>query len=89
MRTAHKVDGNQAEIVNALRRAGCSVAITSGVGHGFVDIVVGLSGVTYLVEVKRPGERLTPDEQRWHEDWRGHVCIVHNVDEALAAVGLL
>ena len=92
-RQAARVDGNQAEIVAALRRAGCSVAITSGVGHGFPDLVVGV-GVedearTLLMEVKRPGERLTPDEARWHDAWRGHVAIVYSIDDALRSVGRL
>lgn len=89
MRLAHKVDGNQAEIVNALRRAGCSVAVTSSVGKGYPDLTVGRAEQTYLIEVKRPGERLTPDESAWHDAWHGHVAIVHDIDEALAAVGLL
>ena len=88
-RQAARVDGNQAEIVAALRRAGCSVAITSGVGRGFPDLVAGVGGETYLLEVKRPGERLTPDEARWHDAWRGHVVIVYSIDDALRAVGRL
>lgn len=89
MRLAHKVDGNQAEIVEALRRAGCSVTVTSGIGKGFPDLVAGRAGQAYLLEVKRPGERLTPDEVEWHDTWHGHAAVVHNIDEALAAVGLL
>ena len=67
------------------------VAITSGVGHGFPDLVVGVSvedeARTLLMEVKRPGERLTPDEARWHDAWQGHVVIVYSIDDALRAVG--
>lgn len=36
-----RTDSNQHVIVDVLRRAGRSVAITSSLGHGFPDIVVG------------------------------------------------
>lgn len=90
---AARTDSNQAEIVAALRRAGASVAITSSLGGGFPDLVAGLNGKTYLLEVKdgtKPPSkrRLTPAESRFHASWLGHVCVVETEDEALAAVGL-
>ena len=93
MRRAAKVDDNQAEIVDALRRAGCSVCILSGVGRGCPDLAVGIKGVTYMLEIKDgkkpPSERrLTPAEEAWHNSWRGHAAVVKSVDEALDAVGL-
>lgn len=93
MRRAARVDDNQAEIVAALRRAGCSVCSLAGVGRGCPDLAVGLRGVTYLLEVKDGSKcpskrRLTAGERQWHEGWRGHVAVVHSVDEALDAVGL-
>lgn len=93
MRRAAKVDDNQAEIVAALRRAGCSVCSLAGVGKGCPDLAVGLRGVTYMLEIKdgrKPPskQRLTPDEQAWHDAWRGHATVVRSVDEALDAVGL-
>lgn len=39
-----RVDANQTAIVDVLRRAGRSVAITSSLGHGFPDVVVGWRG---------------------------------------------
>lgn len=37
---------------------------------------------------KPPSARkLTPDEARWHAQWKGPVFVVNNVSEALAAVG--
>lgn len=44
MYRAHRTDSNQAPIVDCLRRAGRTVAITSALGHGFPDIVVGWRG---------------------------------------------
>ena len=89
MRRAAIVDGNQAGIVLALRQIGATVHITSGLGQGYPDLNVGLRGVTYLLEVKRPGEKLTEAEARWHEQWQGHCVIVYSVDDALKAVGAI
>jgi hypothetical protein len=86
-----RVDANQAEIVQALRLAGCTIQHLHTVGHGCPDLLVGIAGVNYLLEVKDgqkpPSKRkLTPDEIAWHEQWSGQVAIVYNVDEALAIV---
>ena len=87
-RRAHKVDGNQAEIVKALRRIGASVQILSSVGRGCPDILVGLrtggnGRRNLLMEIKLPGERFTLDQVDWHDAWRGQVAVVETVDEAL------
>jgi Holliday junction resolvase len=90
MRKAASIDGNQPEIVTTLRKIGCSVAITSGLGDGFPDLVVGRRGRNLLVEVKDgskiPSKRkLTPDQIEFHAAWRGTIVIVESIDEALAA----
>ena len=84
----HRTDGNQAAIVAALRKVGCSVADTHVVGHGFPDIVASRQGVTYLLEIKQPGEQLNDNERCWRAFWRGPVATVSSIAEALAAVGL-
>lgn len=94
MRQAARTDDNQNEIVQALRAVGASVAITSALGSGFPDIVAGYRGKNYLFEIKdgsKPPSRrkLTPDEQEFHDLWRGAVIVVINVDEALKAVGAI
>lgn len=73
-----RIDANQSEIVAALRACGCTVAITSDVGGGFPDLVVGYQGRNFLLEIKTPGGKLTPDQ----------VEVVKDVDEALAVVGV-
>jgi len=92
MRRASKVDANQAEIVAALRGVGCSVQPLHAVGGGVPDLLVGFRGMNLLVEVKdgskRPSaRRLTPDQERWHDSWRGTVAVVKDVPEALTLVG--
>ena len=93
MRRAAKVDDNQAEIVAALRRAGCSVQSLAGIGKGCPDLLVARSGKNFLLEVKdgrKPpsARRLTPDETAWLESWHGQAAVVTSVETALAAVGL-
>jgi hypothetical protein len=90
----NRIDANQNEIVTALRKVGCSVAITSSLGKGFPDIVVGWKGRNYLLEIKdgskTPSQRkLTPDEQKFHDFWFGDIKIVESVDDALRAVGAI
>lgn len=91
MRRAAAVDRNQPEIVDALRKAGASVQPLHSVGSGCPDLLVGHSGRTLLLECKDgsrpPSERrLTEDQVRWHETWRGQVAVVTSVDEALAVL---
>ena len=43
----------------------------------------------WLLEVKAPGGKLTPDQYRWHAAWRGQVVVVRSVDDALRVVGVL
>lgn len=87
-RRAAKVDSNQPEIVSALRKAGCSVLLLHMVGNGCPDIAVGHRGSNYLFELKDPSRplsarKLTPDEQQFIEQWRGHVSVITSVEEAL------
>lgn len=81
MRRAARIDDNQNSIVSKLRQIGCSVAITSAVGKGFPDIVVGYKGRNFMFEIKdgnKPpsARKLTNDERKWHDDWRGKVHVV-------------
>jgi Holliday junction resolvase len=90
MRKIGRVDSNQKQLVKELRAIGASVAITSNIGNGFVDIVVGYKGVNYLFEIKDgekvPSQRkLTPDEVEFFAKWSGNCHVVHNLNECLLA----
>ncbi len=91
MRKAAKVDRNQPEIVEALRRAGCSVQSLASIGKGCPDLIVGRDGQNFLIEVKDGAKvpsarKLTEDEKRWHENWSGQVSIIEDIDQALQLV---
>lgn len=88
MRRAARVDANQERIVKLYRKAGFSVAITSALGQGFPDIVVGKHGHNVLIEIKdgkQPlsKQRLTEDEARFHSKWRGDIRIIKSEDDVL------
>lgn len=91
MRRAAKVDANQAEIVEALRRIGCSVQPLHSVGSGCPDLLVGVNGLNILMEIKDSAKppsarKLTPDQLIWHDEWRGQVQVVETVEKAVAIV---
>lgn len=94
MRRAAKVDTNQAEIVTILRQVGATVTPIHMIGQGVPDLLVGYRQANFLLEVKdgsKPpsAQKLTRDEQEWHDEWRGSVVVVRSADEALKAVGAL
>lgn len=93
MRKRAAVDSNQSDIVDALRRVGCSVTSLAQLGGGVPDLLVGRHGINYALEVKDGSKppsrrRLTPDEAEWHAAWKGQIAVVENVNDALRAVGV-
>ena len=56
---------------------------THEVGHGFADLVIGFRGKTYLFEVKTADGRLTPDEVKFHNEWRGVIYTVRTIEQAI------
>lgn len=89
-----KVDHNHKSICDGLRQTGCSVLSLAPMGHGVPDVLVfhprtGLA----LFEIKNPDmppskQRLTPDEAKFHQLWRGKIHIITSLDDALRVVGL-
>ena len=81
MRRAAKIDSNQNKVIKSLRQIpGVTVAITSQLGGGFVDFVLGYKGVNYMIELKdgdkAPSQRkLTPDEDKFHKEWEGQISV--------------
>lgn len=85
-----RADLNQSAIVKALRSVGATVHITNQVGCGFPDLVVGIFGRNYLMEVKNEETRgrLTAEQIIFLDMWKGKVHIVKSVDEALQIIGV-
>ena len=85
---AKKVDINQKAIVEHLRAMDCSVFHLHEVGKGCPDLLVGINGVTYLVEVKKDSKAsFTPAQVEFQGSWKGSPVIrINSVDEAIAFV---
>ena len=91
MRSRGKSDANQTEIVKALRKEGYSVAVTSCLGAGFPDIIVGARGINFLIEIKNPSvpyadRQLTSDQEKWHAAWRGKSYVVETIGQCLSII---
>ena len=90
MSRAKRTDANQTAIVRDLSKLGFSVAITSMVGNGFPDLVIAKANKTAVVEIKDgtkpPSQRkLTPDEIKFMDSWRGLYIKAVDIDTILNA----
>ena len=88
-----RVDDNQREVVASLRGMGCTVQHLHAVGQGCPDILVGFRNRNFLIEIKdgsKPpsARKLKPQQQEWHDAWKGQVATVNNLDEAKSVVGV-
>ena len=70
MRRAARVDFNQTEIVEALRKVGVSVQSLASIGKGCPDLLASKGDAMWLIEVKGPKGTLTPDQVKFmHGEW--------------------
>ena len=91
MKYARRADGNQPEIVAALRAAGAVVQPLHTVGQGVPDLLVAFRNRTFVMEIKDPSKpksdrKLTPAQEKWHAMWIGEKHVVETVEQALAAL---
>ena len=63
MRKAARIDRNQPEIVDALRKRGASVALLHTAHDGIPDLLVGYKGKNFLLEVKDGQNIVLADKQ--------------------------
>ena len=86
-----RVDTNQPAIVADLRKLGFLVHVTSDLGRGFGDIVVGdpRTLTIYLFEIKKPEEQwtLTPPEIEFHALWHEMIHAIETTEMALGFMG--
>lgn len=86
-----RIDDNQREIVKTFRGLGASVQILSDLGKGCPDLLIGIFGKNYLIEVKNgnkppSGQRLTEKEQIFFDGWKGQVCMIKSIAEAISFI---
>jgi Holliday junction resolvase len=91
MAYAKRIDANQTEIVETLRKAGADVYILSMVGRGIPDLMVCFNGETILMEVKANAKsRFTPDQLKFIANWKGGpLSRVDSPEAALRVIGLI
>jgi hypothetical protein len=55
------------------------------IGKGFPDLVVGINGKTYLVEIKNgPKAKYTEKQIKFIKSWRGHYVSVVSANDAFS-----
>lgn len=83
-----KIDANQTEIVEALRKVGAKVRSVAQIKNAF-DILVFYRGQTFIVEIKKPKAKLTEGEEQFKEMVESvgvKYWIIRTVDEALEMI---
>jgi len=91
MRFAHKVDSNQAEIIDALEQCGAIVFNASRFGDQFPDLIVGYRGQILLMECKADGNDLSEGQEVFHARWKSRglpVFTVRSPEDALRKIGV-
>ena len=84
-RRAAKVDANQAEIVEALRKNGWYVLIVSQLKN-CCDVIASKKGRTVAIEIKdgsriKSERRLTEGEQKFKKEWQGEYALIEKVED--------
>lgn len=86
-----KSDAVAGEIVSALRAAGATARYIIGEFNqpGIPDLLVGYDAITYLMELKSKGGRLSKAQNDFRATWRGGpILTVRTIPEALVSLGI-
>lgn len=87
MSKAKRVDKNQKLVVKQLRKLGYSVLITSSLGKGFPDFIIGFNNLFSVpVELKSEGGTLTKDEKDLHDSYKGYIIVAYSLEEILLGI---
>lgn len=88
----NKKDANHNDIVDAFIKMGAIVKDLSDVGNGVPDLIVGIKGEWYLVDVKNPetsyGRKgLNKRQTEWAFNWQGGgVYLIYTIDDVKALI---
>lgn len=90
---AKRVDDNQTTIVRQLRKLGVSVQHLHTIGQGCPDLLLGVRGKNFLVELKdgsksESKKKLTDDEEKFFNEWNGQVNKCETLEEIIKVIGL-
>jgi hypothetical protein len=87
-----RIDQNHRAIVDGLRAVGATVQSLAPLGKGAPDIACGWRSQNYFFEIKNPNQpkskrQLTIAEEVWHSQWKGQVCVIESLEDALRTIG--
>lgn len=83
-RYGRQKDANHDQIVAALHRSGGIQCVDlSAMGEDVPDILVGIDGAWFLVEIKTANGRETPGQAAFRAAARGPVFVIRSVDDFL------
>jgi Holliday junction resolvase len=91
MRKKARVDANQKEIVQQLRKIGISVLHTHQLGRGAPDIILGYRNENFMIELKdgnktKSQQKLTPDEIEFQAKWQGNYAVCNSLEQILSVI---
>ena len=91
MRYKPRLDSNQKEVVEVLRKAGFRVLSLAALGGGAPDLLVAHNHKMVLVEVKdgkkKPSARkLTLAQEDFHKEWYKNVVTILNPEDAMTTI---
>jgi hypothetical protein len=85
--TYKRRDNNHKQIRHDLTKAGFLNWDTADLGKGFPDVIaLRKDRSVVLLEIKTPGEGLTPAEEKFHAWYPGDIAIVYSSEEAIRAL---
>jgi hypothetical protein len=86
VRRAAKVDANQPETIAHLRSLGWHVQPLHTLGQGVPDLLCSkrMNGIPWscLCELKVSGGKLTPDQQKYAEEYLGPLVVAYGPEDA-------
>ena len=85
----HRPDGNQDEIVDALRQTGHQVVVLSQVGGSVPDLLVGRAGIWWFCEIKADKGKLSAEQVMFIREAQGPVIVAYTAQEAIDQGGLV
>lgn len=81
MRTfAYRKDKTHVAIKQALEAYGWVVMDVSRAPY-VADLIASKAGRTVCIEVKSPGQKPKPHQQRWMDHWQGECCVLTSPDQ--------
>ena len=83
---AKKVDVNQPEILTQARSLGISVQSLHIIGKDCPDVLFGYAGINILAEVKSGKNDLSEGQKIYHDNWKGQICTIRNIDDLIREI---